>query len=488
MRKLLNLFSIISPILAIVLVILFIFGYSLPLIFGVIILGISLLSQVNFFLQKKIGFLSVFAYLIYCLPFIHFIEYFFYDFDSPPALTWSMVTSPYNSILGIVRIALTLSTIGALSFNFIPNLKSLKLIRSSSIVSPKIHNTLSLIPWSFFLIFALYLSYISAPTDAITEAVYASSSSFSRDVGFDSSWVFSYCIVIFLAMDILFERKPSLKLTKKLLLVSSIIYMVLWDSLLRGEREGLMLLGSFILFYFFYWKNFSQFIKPTRLTDAEKKASTIIQYSRFKIVILTFSLLAISFVTALFRSRISLYSFSEVLDIGAEILYIEGFANLIKGTWTAVLSTIFSVSGDHYYQIHSINYGNDYLNHIYSILPGFVSKWLGLVRPVDEEGIAAQLLYTGGGYHNIVITFRSFSVFGIYLITSLWYYLIVSLEKNLARTVNIYTCSLLALLILIMPKWLWYTDKNLMNALIIYVIIAFLFNIFSMKRKNPNGI
>jgi hypothetical protein len=125
----------------------------------------------------------------------------------------------------------------------------------------------------------------------------------------------------------------------------------------------------------------------------------------------------------------------------------------------------------------------DYLNIILSLPPGFIADLINYKRPLDSAlGPAWEMTYGLGGTHICVLPFRNFGILGIYFITYLWSYLCFKLDFNARDKANYYSNVLLSIIIMIAPHWLWYSDKNLINSLMIYLFVSFILKT-SNKRK-----
>ena len=159
------------------------------------------------------------------------------------------------------------------------------------------------------------------------------------------------------------------------------------------------------------------------------------------------------------------------------------FFNLFTGTWSAVLLTPLSVAGDYIHDRQSLKYGLDYWNLILSTPPGFVSNWFGYVRPWSgDAGPAWDMRYGMGGTHALVLPFRNFSMPGVFIIPAIMSYLICRVEVLTQKRFSVYYLSLVLTLIMVAPHWLWYGEKYITNALIIFLLFMLIYRVmFSIK-------
>ena len=164
---------------------------------------------------------------------------------------------------------------------------------------------------------------------------------------------------------------------------------------------------------------------------------------------------------------IVMYSFIHVL------LGRIGIANLIHGTWSAVLLTPLSVAGDHIYGLLDIKYGKTYIDLFLSTPPGFVADFFGYVRPIDAHaGPAWEMRYGLGGTHAAVVPFMNFRIIGVFLIPALWAYILTNYEKGALYRISVINLSLLGIVVTAAPHWLWYGEKNGFNALVIWLLLS----------------
>lgn len=164
-----------------------------------------------------------------------------------------------------------------------------------------------------------------------------------------------------------------------------------------------------------------------------------------------------------------------------------GFSNLFSGTWSAVLLTPLSVAGDYIYERQSLKWGLDYWNLLLSVPPGFVAEWFGYVRPWSgDAGPAWDMTYGIGGNHALVLPFRNFSMLGILLVPAVFSFIISRIEVTAQKSLTVYRLSQVLILIMAAPHWLWYGEKYIVNAVIIYSIFSLFYWFISSIEFSPN--
>jgi hypothetical protein len=276
----------------------------------------------------------------------------------------------------------------------------------------------------------------------------------------------SYVILSFAFCDALLERQAVNKNLKMKIILAAIILVVVFFQLLRGDRESVPWVFGLALVYY-YW------------------TAGITQLRRFtipwlKIAGVAFGLLAISMVLGASRSGLKGASLSDAGGLILDLYESEsiGLNNALHGTWSAVLLTPLSVAGDHFYGLLAVKWGKDYLNLFLSIIPGFLADAIGYVRPIDaSQGVAYEMRYGLGGTHTTVLSFMNFRMLGVFLAPAIWTFIMVSYEKMALRQVSAIKLSLLVTIAMASPHWLWYGEKNGINALLLWFILAFFYRV-----------
>ena len=118
------------------------------------------------------------------------------------------------------------------------------------------------------------------------------------------------------------------------------------------------------------------------------------------------------------------------------------------------------------------------MNLFLSTPPGFLTDAVGYIRPIDAmSGPAWEMRYGMGGTHASVLPFMNFRIAGIFVIPLIWSYLIVKFESFAISKVNVSSLSLLTVLVMASPHWLWYGEKNLINAIMMWAAFTFIYKI-----------
>ncbi len=436
---------------------------------SVFIILIVTLKNILFFKANKIKLLSLLFYLIYILPFIHLLEYFWTDVSAEaPLVMWGLLTREGMLDLRAVSLTGMIGCVGAVGISLAFSLKKLKLSTDEeSIYKDKKYRTISLVPWFAMLIIGVVLSNLTAPKSTILTAGYGESTSALESANFSSSWMVSYSILTFLFVDSFFEKRKVEKRLKWYSILFAITYILVFNQILRGDRDALPWIVS-LLTLKFYWK--MRFLKDNENSTYKTPYKLILFFS-----VIFFS----SMFIGMFRNSLTdLNSFSDLINILADNSEII-ISNILHGTWSAVLLTPLSLSYDYIYNSLSFNFGRDYLDLVLSAPPGFIADFIGYSRPWDINPDPAMKLVnsetsTGGGLHLSAMAFWNFGILGVVIGSFLWGYLIKILESNSLKNSAYKGMSLIGVCTLAMPHAVWYGEKNFFNALIIWFFIYYL--------------
>lgn len=436
--------------------------------------SVSILLGVSFFVlrqyrKKRLGLLMCVFWLIYALPFIHIPPYIWFDFGSEPLLLWGLAVNPYMVDERVIQLTAMIGAVGGLGFALGCSFSN-KGIQKDNGKHPdgtlRIFQTMGMPVWLAWVCIGVLLTALSAPQETVFTSVYTESASALDGANFSSAWMVSYVILSFTFCDALLERATDTKRLKLILTTASVLLVVVWYQLLRGDRESMpWVLGLALVYY--YW------------------AAGIIQRRGFtipwhKIAAIVFALFMVTMVVGVLRSGLVGVSASEVMGL-ILVLYQSdtiGLNNVFTGTWSAVLLTPLSVAGDHIYGLLNLKWGRHYLELLLSIIPGFMADAIGYVRPIDgNQGPAWDMRYGIGGTHASVLPFINFSMLGVFLITTLWSWFYASVEKSTLRRINVLKLSFLVTFTMAAPHWLWYGEKNAINAMVMWLVFSFLYRV-----------
>jgi hypothetical protein len=449
-------------------------------------LSVAILVFVSLYLlqkyrQNRLGILMLLIWLVYALPFIHIPPYIWFEFSQDPLLLWGLAVNPYMVDEQVITLTGMIGAVGGMGIAFGASLNSRRIQQDLGINSDgskRLFRTIAMPVWLVWVLIGVALTALSAPQETIFTASYTESKSALDGANFSSAWMMSYVILCFAFCDALLERQAATKYLKMKIILAAIILIVVFFQLLRGDRESVPWVFGLALVYY-YWA----------ACITQRRGFTI---PWLKIAGVAFGLVAISMVLGAIRTGLTSASLA---DAGALIggLYESesiGLANMLHGTWSAVLLTPLSVAGDHIYGLLAVKWGQDYLNLFLSIIPGFLADAIGYIRPIDAgQGPAWEMRYGLGGTHATVVPFMNFRMLGVFLGPAIWTFIMINYEKMALRQVSVIKLSLLVTIAMASPHWLWYGEKNGLNALVLWLIFGFFYRVsLGMFRSSGQSV
>lgn len=404
--------------------------------------------------------LTTYFIFISSLPFIHLIFYFNFDFSQSYEVLWGLAANQFMADEYFISKLLVISNVWLSSCVLACLLqKKIKLqIKKQDFITEYRGNV-----YFVAAIFLLFLAWSAAPSLTLFEGSYMSSLS-NLEINYSSGWAFSYflLIVLFVSSYQIYSSRTYIMITYFLLFIIGIYF-----GLLRGDRESLTLFISILIYRFLFLNSLKagRFIKP---------GGTLI----ISLVFIVF--FVNGFIGGIRSSIIS----GESLTIYSN-LFSSNLTDYMHGTWSAVLLTPLSVLYAQEVLKVGLLYGADYLDLLLSIPPGFISDLIGYERPwSSDSGPAVEMRYGLGGTHVTVLPLRNFGIMGViffaYLLSSCIYFL----EKLTIKRLNLYLISVYVSMFMIIPHWVWYGEKYIINHVIYGILIYFLIKIFYEKDNN----
>lgn len=444
----------------------------------VVFVLISIYLQLMFH-WKRLGFLVLILWVVYALPFIHVIPYIWFDYDSKPLILWGLAVNSYMTDKTIIELTAMLGAVGGMGILFGVTSSTFNRVhlkrRCAQQDAPR-QISLSFIIFSIWIAVGFALSWFMSPESDIFTANYTSSTSPSDGKNFSSAWMVSYVILAYVYCDAILDPNQYMRSRKTLLILAVIAYIVVVFQLLRGDRESVPFVFGLILVSF-YW------------ADAYRKTLTS-KLPVLKIALVVFLILVISMIVGALRSAsVGVQDIGGLIEVLRNLYDAEliGFSNLLHGTWSAVLLTPLSVAGDYVYGLLEFKAGATYRDLIFSIPPGFVADAIGYTRPIDGlNGPAWDMRYGIGGTHAIVVPFINFGIVGVFVVPALWSYIFTTMEDRNMRNLSVVNLVFLCTIVMAAPHWLWYGEKSGINAVIIWMVMAFFYRIslrFSQYEK-----
>ena len=411
-----------------------------------------------------IGPLVVILGITYALPFIHLASYLGFDFNSPNSgPVWGgLAPNNYQYDPEIVSVMGHLGAVGALGFATGTLISGKTMLQSTTLGMnmQARRRTLSTPVYVIWIMSGLLTAWVSAPSETIASASYASQAALSSRIGFSSAWLFAGVILLFCLADALFDTNGSQRRAKLKLLVTAVTVVVVFFGLMRGNRELLVLPAVAGVMVVGWSPRFG-------VTHG-------IRIRLWLVLVLLFLVQAVNLVTGIVRSGLASYS-SEYgvvrgMRIQLEAAQVE-LSTLANGTWSAVLLTPLSIAGTYVREGFPFRLGRTYVDYLLSLPPGFVANAIGYERPLSgSRGPAWEMIYGNGGTHAVVVPFMNFGIIGVFGVIGLWAFLVAKIEKRAIRLRSVPSLSLLGAIALSAPHWLWYSDKVLITVLITWFV------------------
>jgi hypothetical protein len=444
------------------LAILFYFDFFFSVFFYTLI---SILLCVYFFFKykkKNIGPLSLVCIVTFLFSFIHFLPHIIItDFEINPFTLGKGIGTIILYKKEIVELTAMIGVTALSGIAFSISVFNKKINFYDEWYLAKSQNFIKTLPlnlWFVWFFFGLIL--LIGTTDIYRNIFFKKYVDLSKnflDVT-PSVWFISYVIIIFVIIDAVESSKFLITTKIKRIFLIPII-LVISAQLLTGTRESISLILGIILFY--YYKNY--YIK--------KKSKFFYVKFLFLISIIFLAGSIIGYI----RSDAVGKSFDEIIELIKKYLGIDFF---ILGTWSAALATVLSVAHDYVDNILNFRWGQDYFDLFLSIPPEFVADFFNYTRPITEySGPAYEMRYGQGGTHITVLPFRNFGIFGVFIISAIWFSIILYLEKFCTRSFSVLRSSLYVTIITIIPHFLWYSEKNAISAFFIFLILSFFYRI-----------
>ena len=153
------------------------------------------------------------------------------------------------------------------------------------------------------------------------------------------------------------------------------------------------------------------------------------------------------------------------------------------GTWSAVLLTPLSVTGDVYYGRMKFKGGETYWQYLLSVPPGTITRALGIERPIEgTHGPAWEMRYGIGGTHAMVVPYMNFSTPGVFFVLFLYGFFTGKLERLLMTNTQVNMQLLYASIFIAAPFWFWYGEMSLIRALMSFYIVWIIYKFMPKIR------
>lgn len=429
---------------------------SVPALFVVAAIGM---------IQIRIGIFSLLTRLmifLYCLPFIGTTGYLFNEehvwYEMPHVLAMMQDRFLQQQMVLIGLVGLIGLQCGMLLIAIRTKRQPDEPGRDAVSSGPFV--TLSPLIFYLSLIVAHIMSWLSAPSQTLLQAGYASvgTESLAADFNFNGGYTISYVLLVTLFIDAQMETRNSRRKKQKLtaVILSSIFIIVFW-GLMRGDRESIGLVAALVALYLCEQRGV--------LAHLSRQARQVYRKRVLKIAI-PLGLVVFAF-AATGAVRSLLFNEEERKQVN---LVTAAITELSSGTWTAILLTNLAMTSQYLAGDFEYLYGQTFVDYALSLPPGFVAKALDFKRPLENDSGPAWWFghYSLGGIHVALVPFKNFGIFGLFLIMALYGVFIARIEALVGQGKwqhrlfygAMFTVSFF---------WFWYGDMYLIRTIMMAV-------------------
>jgi hypothetical protein len=428
---------------------LFALGVYLPLQIAVV--GLFLLAGWGLWSMRltRLSLLARLMIVLYVMPFsvtlgyLGFGDYTWWSTPTVLALLSDRVLIEQMMAIGITGLAALLAGLKAIEAS---RVGERDLVASDALEPPR--RTLDALAFVAALGLATALSWVHAPRTTIFEEVYAAEGTegFYQDINFYGAFLVSYLLLVLLFVDAEHSR-PAARRWKRLAVLSTTLFALIFLQILRGDREIVGLLAALIVLYV---------TEPMRGRPGgvRSRAWKRMFWLALPILVLVVVLIAVG------AARYEL-SGSDVSP-AADLLAI-GFAN---STWTAVLLTNLGLAAQLQDGRIEYLYGETYVQYLLSLAPGMATHYLGFERPIEATRNPGYwyIGISSGGNHVVNVPFKNFGIFGVVGVLSIYGMAIGYWEKTGVGNRQWHR-FLYGAITASSFMWFWYADMNVIRAL-----------------------
>lgn len=462
------------------LAVLFHLGFAFPLRTGIVLLALLTLWGIWTTRTSGLSLLPRFMIAVYSLPFSVLLGYII-----NPDFMWIFTPRgmEISADLLIIRQMATVGMVGLLGL--LAGIRSVAVFRPHNArtggeptILHRPSRTLAAPVFAVLLPVSIFFSWLSAPPETIFEAAYASgqSGAVAASINFPAAYMVSYILMVILFIDAERERGGAGRRTKFLAIGLGTVYIVVVLQLLRGDRESSGLVVALTALYL---------TSPAGIRHARRLVS--VARSRIRRLVLPLvTLLTVFIAIGSLRSRLSeAGKFTEILTPVQAVQL-----GLSQNTWTAILWTNLGVAWEYRQGLLTYKYGATYTDYLLSLPPGVVTNALGLERPLESwRGIAWEDAagVSGGGLHVVVVPFRNFGAFGVFIVLLL-YGLIIGRVEQRGETGTLGPRVLRGSVFCGGFLWFWYGDMSFIRALMIAGLLYVVYRIgLSVQLGSPRA-
>jgi hypothetical protein len=426
---------------------------------------------------SKFSFLTRFMVVLYALPFIHCFEYLFNPNIFSADRIWGALPNPYNTSIEIITRMAMNGCIGMLGLvaGYLVFFFFTKRERTPD-VYPVFYRPLTTLTFTVFAVVSVFLVMLHVPRETLFLVGYTKSYNVLSLIKLDFSGaeLVSHALAALLFVDALHEERPRRRKIKIKILGILFFFVVVWFGFLRGGRDWIGLIFGVMSLYIMHMESvrLKNFIAKYKKNISFNRITKKTRRTFVKIIILAMLVVISAQILGAVRHVPLSYVFSGKYRPNIRFM---------TGTWSAVLLTPLSVTGDFYNEAMAIRWGSTYRDYLLSIPPGPIAQLMGYERPITKDNSPAwEMRYGIGGTHAMVIPYMNFKSFGVFFILMLWGVLI-GLAEYKARSSDSKWQLLYLCIFTVAPYWFWYGDMYMLRALMVFCLVWIMYRIFAPK-------
>lgn len=354
--------------------------------------------------------------------------------------------------------------------------------------------------WSFgvLLAWSFVFSWLNASPETLLSAKTITSDGIAQQNNLNSAYLLSYILLILLMVDTENITHPPTKRLRRWILYLSVLFIVFYFQLLRGNRESVGLLFGLAGLYL---------TEPAFCATARKKDKV----RRWVVCGITLILLMVPFVMIQRFREIRSYQNSntpERLQLikqgvsrvfskfkntsdnpdsslpNAEVVqFYEATKHFYpEQTWGACLLTNLSMANQYQNGALPMEWGRTYWQYALSLPPGILTRRLGMERPMERNRNPAWWFkdISAGGAHIVTVPFVNFRAWGVAILLLIYGVFIGWTDQcSRGRWAGRFWYGAFCLVCF---HWFWYGDMFMIRGAMAYGLVLVSYAIAQRSR------